>query len=106
MLGRPWLGGGAGSGVGQGGQDGAGGPERCGADGGDEGEGEAAAGSGGGAMSSVIERAAGSRALHSLGRAFAARFPEVELLTEEMWNGVMPASLRSGAIDLAVALCP
>jgi DNA-binding transcriptional LysR family regulator len=41
-----------------------------------------------------------------LGRAFAARRPAVSMVAEEMWNGHMPDRLRSGSIDVAVALCP
>jgi DNA-binding transcriptional LysR family regulator len=44
--------------------------------------------------------------LPALGQAFRASHPEVELLTEEMWNARMPHALRSGLIDLAVSLCP
>jgi DNA-binding transcriptional LysR family regulator len=44
--------------------------------------------------------------LPKIGRAFRSRFPDVELLTEEMWNSRMPAALRSGAIAVAVSLCP
>jgi len=44
--------------------------------------------------------------LPALGQAFRASHPDVELLTEEMWNARMLPSLRSGAIDAAVALCP
>jgi DNA-binding transcriptional LysR family regulator len=44
--------------------------------------------------------------LPAIGRAFRQRRPDVELLAEEMWNGRMPAALRSGAIDVAVALWP
>jgi DNA-binding transcriptional LysR family regulator len=44
--------------------------------------------------------------LPALGQALAARSSGVELLTEEMWNGRMPDALRSGAIDLAVSICP
>jgi DNA-binding transcriptional LysR family regulator len=44
--------------------------------------------------------------LPALGRAFRASHPEVELLTEEMWNARMLPALQSGAIDAAVALCP
>ena len=44
--------------------------------------------------------------LPALGRAFRARRPDVELLTEEMWNARMIEALRAGAIDLAVALSP
>ncbi len=44
--------------------------------------------------------------LPALGRAFREQLPEAELLTEEMWNSRMPASLRAGAIDVAISLCP
>jgi DNA-binding transcriptional LysR family regulator len=44
--------------------------------------------------------------LPALGQAFRARYPQVELLTEEMWNARMPDALRSGLIDLAISLCP
>ena len=44
--------------------------------------------------------------LPALGRAFRASNPEVELLTEEMWNARMLPALTSGAIDAAVSLCP
>jgi len=44
--------------------------------------------------------------LPALGQAFASRYPEVELLTEEMRPNQMPASLRSGSIDVALALYP
>jgi DNA-binding transcriptional LysR family regulator len=41
-----------------------------------------------------------------LGQAFRLERPEVELLTEEMWNSRMTPALRDGTIDVAVALCP
>ncbi|MBA3807620.1 MAG: LysR family transcriptional regulator [Solirubrobacterales bacterium] len=44
--------------------------------------------------------------LPALGRAFRDSHPDVELLTEEMWNSRMAGALRSGAIDLAISLCP
>jgi DNA-binding transcriptional LysR family regulator len=44
--------------------------------------------------------------LPALGQAFRARRPDVELLTEEIWNARMVGALRDGTIDLAVALCP
>jgi DNA-binding transcriptional LysR family regulator len=44
--------------------------------------------------------------LPALGQAFRARHPDVELLTEEMWNGRMAEALRSGAVDVAISLCP
>ena len=44
--------------------------------------------------------------LPAIGRAFRAEHPDVELLTEEMWNARMVPALRSGAIDVALSLCP
>jgi DNA-binding transcriptional LysR family regulator len=44
--------------------------------------------------------------LPTLGQAFRASHPDVELLTQEMWNAHMPSALRSGTVDVAVALCP
>jgi DNA-binding transcriptional LysR family regulator len=44
--------------------------------------------------------------LPTLGQAFRARHPDVELLAQEMWNTQMVPALRSGAVDVAVALCP
>lgn len=44
--------------------------------------------------------------LPAIGRAFRASNPDVSLLTEEIWNARMLPALRSGVIDLAVALCP
>jgi DNA-binding transcriptional LysR family regulator len=44
--------------------------------------------------------------LPSLGQAFRSQRPDVELLTEEMWNSRMADALRDGTIDVAVALCP
>ena len=44
--------------------------------------------------------------LPAVGRALRERHPDVELLTEEMWNARMPPALRAGAIDAAVSLCP
>jgi DNA-binding transcriptional LysR family regulator len=44
--------------------------------------------------------------LPTIGRAFRASHPDVGLLTEEMWNARMLPALRSGAIDVAVSLCP
>jgi DNA-binding transcriptional LysR family regulator len=41
-----------------------------------------------------------------LGQAFRSHRPDVELLTEEIWNSRMAAALHDGTIDLAVALCP
>lgn len=44
--------------------------------------------------------------LPAVGRSFRASHPDVSLLTEEMWNARMLPALRSGAIDLAISLCP
>src|SRR5262249_54215883 len=44
--------------------------------------------------------------LPQLGQAFRTGHPDVELLTEEMWNAKMPPALRSGAVDVAISLCP
>jgi DNA-binding transcriptional LysR family regulator len=44
--------------------------------------------------------------LPALGRAFRAGHPGVELLAQEMWNARMAPAFRSGAIDLALSLCP
>jgi DNA-binding transcriptional LysR family regulator len=44
--------------------------------------------------------------LPALGRAFSASYPDVELLTEAMWNVRMPNALRSATIDVALAICP
>jgi DNA-binding transcriptional LysR family regulator len=44
--------------------------------------------------------------LPTLGRAFASRRPDVELVTEEMRPNRMLATLRSGAIDVGIALYP
>src|SRR2546430_3336262 len=44
--------------------------------------------------------------LPAIGRAFRASHPDVALLTEEMWNARMLPALRSGAIDVAISLCP
>jgi DNA-binding transcriptional LysR family regulator len=44
--------------------------------------------------------------LPAIGRALRESRPDVTMLTEEMWNARMAQALRSGAIDLAVALCP
>jgi DNA-binding transcriptional LysR family regulator len=41
-----------------------------------------------------------------IGRAFRRSHPDVTLLTEQMWNARMLPALRSGEIDLALALCP
>jgi DNA-binding transcriptional LysR family regulator len=44
--------------------------------------------------------------LPTLGRAFRASHPDVELLAQEMWNARIPPAFRSGSIDIALSLCP
>lgn len=44
--------------------------------------------------------------LPALGRAFSSRHPNVQLITQEMWNADMESALRSGGIDVAISLCP
>src|SRR5262245_24971370 len=44
--------------------------------------------------------------LPALGQAFHRRYPDVELLTEEIRNSRMPPALRSGALDVAIAIYP
>jgi DNA-binding transcriptional LysR family regulator len=44
--------------------------------------------------------------LPALGQAFAHHHPDVELLTEEMRPNLMLGALRSGTIDVAIALYP
>jgi DNA-binding transcriptional LysR family regulator len=44
--------------------------------------------------------------LPTLGRAFRAGHPDVELLAQEMWNARMPAAFASGSIDIGLSLRP
>jgi DNA-binding transcriptional LysR family regulator len=44
--------------------------------------------------------------LPALGRAVKAEEPDVELISEELWNARMNDALRAGTIDVAIALCP
>jgi DNA-binding transcriptional LysR family regulator len=44
--------------------------------------------------------------LPAIGQAFRARYPEVELLAQEMWNVSMIPALQTGAVDVALSLCP
>jgi DNA-binding transcriptional LysR family regulator len=44
--------------------------------------------------------------LPTLGRAFRAGHPEVELLAQELWNARMPAAFANGSIDVALSVCP
>jgi DNA-binding transcriptional LysR family regulator len=44
--------------------------------------------------------------LPALGRAFRRLSPDVDLLTQEMWNAPMSEALLVGQVDLGIALCP
>jgi DNA-binding transcriptional LysR family regulator len=44
--------------------------------------------------------------LPAIGRAFRRSHPDVAVTTEEMWNVQMARALRTGRVDVAVALCP
>jgi DNA-binding transcriptional LysR family regulator len=44
--------------------------------------------------------------LPALGQAFQASHPDVELLSQEMWNAQMIGELLAGKIDVAISLCP
>jgi DNA-binding transcriptional LysR family regulator len=44
--------------------------------------------------------------LPAVGQALRAEHPDVELLAQEMWNAEMIPALRSGTVDIAIALCP
>jgi DNA-binding transcriptional LysR family regulator len=42
--------------------------------------------------------------LPAIGRRFRAAYPEIDLVTEEMWNARMADALQSGEIDVALAV--
>jgi DNA-binding transcriptional LysR family regulator len=44
--------------------------------------------------------------LPAVGRALKVRHPDIELLSQEMWNAHMLPALRAGTIDAALSLCP
>jgi DNA-binding transcriptional LysR family regulator len=44
--------------------------------------------------------------LPALSQRFASGYPDVTVVTQEMWNADMPRALRSATIDLAISLCP
>jgi DNA-binding transcriptional LysR family regulator len=44
--------------------------------------------------------------LPQLSQKFTASYPDVTLVTQEMWNADMPGALRSATIDMAISLCP
>jgi DNA-binding transcriptional LysR family regulator len=43
--------------------------------------------------------------LPAVGRAFRVGHPDVELLSQEVWNAQMIPALHAGTLDIAVALC-
>jgi hypothetical protein len=59
-----------------------------------------------GALRVAFSWSAHFETLPAIGQAIRALHSDVELLTEEIWNARMPQALRSGAVDIAVALCP
>lgn len=44
--------------------------------------------------------------LPTLAQRFTAKYPEVTLITQEMWNADMPRALRAATVDVAIGLCP
>jgi DNA-binding transcriptional LysR family regulator len=44
--------------------------------------------------------------LPAIGRAFRAGRPDVELISQEMWNAQMIQALLAGTVDVAISLCP
>jgi DNA-binding transcriptional LysR family regulator len=59
-----------------------------------------------GSLRLAFSPAARYETLPILGRAFRASWPEVDLLTEEMWNVNIIPALRSGAVNAALCTCP
>jgi DNA-binding transcriptional LysR family regulator len=59
-----------------------------------------------GQLSVAFSWSARFETLPAIGRAFRARHPDVTVLTQEMWNVSMIPALQTGAVDVAVALCP
>jgi DNA-binding transcriptional LysR family regulator len=59
-----------------------------------------------GRLSVAFSWSARFETLPALGRELRARHPDVELLTQEMWNADMAPALRRGKVDVAVSLCP
>jgi DNA-binding transcriptional LysR family regulator len=60
----------------------------------------------GGPLRIAYGRATRFETLPRLGRRFHDRHPEVDLVTEEMWNARMPGALRLGSVDAAISVCP
>jgi DNA-binding transcriptional LysR family regulator len=44
--------------------------------------------------------------LPAIGRMLRTTHPDISLITEAMWNARMLPALRSGTVDVAIALCP
>jgi DNA-binding transcriptional LysR family regulator len=59
-----------------------------------------------GSLRIAYKRSARYETLPALGQAFRHRYPDVELLAEEMRPNRMREALRSGTIDVALALYP
>jgi DNA-binding transcriptional LysR family regulator len=59
-----------------------------------------------GRLSVAFSWSARFETLPAVGQAYRARHPDVELLTQEMWNADMAPALRRGTIDVAISLCP
>src|SRR5262245_16564064 len=54
----------------------------------------------------AFDAAARFETLPAIARAFRRSHRDVTVVTEEMWNARMGAALRTGLVDIAVALCP
>jgi DNA-binding transcriptional LysR family regulator len=59
-----------------------------------------------GSLRLAFSCAARYETLPMLGRAFRASHPDIELVTEEMWNANIIPALRSGAVNVALCVCP
>jgi DNA-binding transcriptional LysR family regulator len=59
-----------------------------------------------GTLRVAFSAAAGLETLPAIGPAVRRSRPDVAVVTEEMWNAQMGPALRTGLIDVAVALCP
>jgi DNA-binding transcriptional LysR family regulator len=59
-----------------------------------------------GTLRVAFSAAARFETLPAIGRAFRRSHPDVAVVTEEMSNAQMGPALRTGLVDVAVALCP
>jgi DNA-binding transcriptional LysR family regulator len=59
-----------------------------------------------GTLRVAFSAAARFETLPAIGRAFRRSHPDVAVVTEEMWSVQMGPALRTGLVDVAVALCP